>query len=119
MHVPDPGLRLRPTNGLVVHQRRGAPIQLVSSRRATTPAWTAVELARAATTSPRALATLDAALHSRWCTPADLADAVDRQRGRRGIVKVRDLLPFVDGRAESAMESEARLAMLDARPAPP
>jgi very-short-patch-repair endonuclease len=112
VHVHDPGVRLRPTTGLVVHQRQGAPIQLVSSRRATTPAWTAVELAREAR-RPRALAILDAAVHSSWCTPADLADAVDRQRGRRGIVKVRDLLRLVDGRAESAMESEARLAMLD------
>lgn len=112
VHVHDPGVRLRPTAGLVVHQRRGAPTQLVSSRRATTPAWTAVELAREAR-RPRALAVLDAALHSSWCAPADLAEAVDRQRGRRGIVKVRNLLPMVHGRAESAMESEARLAMLD------
>jgi hypothetical protein len=48
VHVHDPGVRLRPTSGLVVHQRQGAPIQLVSSRHATTPAWTAVELAREA-----------------------------------------------------------------------
>ncbi len=112
VHVHDPGVRLRPTTGLVVHQREGAPVQLVSSRRATTPAWTAVEVAREAR-RPRALAVLDSAVRSRWCTPADLADAVDWQRGRRGIVKVRDLLPLVDGRAESAMESEARLAMHD------
>ena len=44
---------------------------------------------------------------------ADLAEAVNRQRGRRGIVAVRELLPLVDGRAESVMESEARLVMLD------
>ena len=62
---------------------------------------------------PRALATLDAVLHSRRCTPADLAGAVDLQRGRRGIVAVRELLALADGRAESAMESEARLAMID------
>ena len=112
VHVLDPGFRLRPTSGLVVHQRDGAPLRLVASRRATSPAWTAVEVARVLT-RPRALATLDAALHSRWCGPAELADAVDRQRGRRGIVAVRDLVPIADGRAESPMESEARLAMLD------
>lgn len=112
VHVHDPGVRLRPTTGLVVHQRCGAPVQLVSSRRATTPAWTAVELAREVR-RPRALAVLDAALRSGSCTPAELAEAVDRQRGRRGIVQVRELLRWVDGRAESAMESEARLAMLD------
>lgn len=113
VHVLDPGSRLRSSNrGLVVHQRRGAPLQLVSSRRATSPAWTAVEVARLVR-RPRGLATLDGALRSRWCGSADLAEAVDRQRGRRGIVGVRNLLPLVDGRSESAMESEARLVMLD------
>lgn len=112
VHVLDPGFRLRTTRGLAVHQREGAPLQLVSSRRATSPAWTAVEVARMVR-RPRGLAVLDAALHSGWCTQADLADAVGRQRGRRGIVCVRNLLPLVDGRAESAMESEARLVMLD------
>ena len=110
VHVLDPGFRLRPTAGLVVHQRRGAPLQLVSSRRATSPAWTAVELARQLR-PPRALATLDAALHSRRCTPAELAAAAEQQKGRRGIVGVRNLLAIADGRAESAMESEARLVM--------
>jgi hypothetical protein len=35
------------------------------------------------------------------------------QAGRRGIVKVRALLACVDPRAESPMESEARLVMID------
>lgn len=112
LHVLDPGTGLRSTAGLVVHRREGAPLQLVSRRRATAPAWTAVEVARQMR-RPRALATLDAVLHSRRCTPADLAGAVDLQRGRRGIVAVRELLALADGRAESAMESEARLAMID------
>lgn len=112
IHVFDPGVRVRPTNGLMVHQRSGAPIQRVSGRLATTPAWTAVEVARELT-RPRALATLDAALHSTLCTRFDLARAVDEQRGRRGIVAVRELLQHADGRAESAMESEARLVMID------
>lgn len=112
VHVLDPGFRLRPSTGLAVHQRTGAPLQLVSSRRATSPGWTAVEVARQVG-RPRGLATLDAALRSGWCGVVDLQEAVDRQRGRRGIVGVRGLLPFVDPRAESAMESEARLVMLD------
>ena len=69
VHVLDPGNGLRSTTGLVVHRREGAPLQLVSSLRATAPAWTAVEVARQVP-RPRALATLDAALHSRRCTPA-------------------------------------------------
>lgn len=112
VHVLDPGFRLRSTTGLVVHQRKGAPLQMISGRHATSPAWTAVEMAREVRRS-RGLAILDAALHSTWTSPADLANAVASQRGRRGIVRVRNLLPLIDGRAESAMESEARLVMLD------
>jgi very-short-patch-repair endonuclease len=112
VHLVDPGRRVRSTMGLVVHQRRGAPIQRVAGRLATGPAWTAVEIARRLP-RPRALATLDAAVHSTWCDGVDLRRVVDQQRGRRGIVVVRELLPHVDGRAESAMESEARLVMLD------
>lgn len=110
MHILDPGRRIRPTAGLVVHQRLGAPLQRVQGRLATSPAWTAVEIARTLR-RPRALATLDAALHTGWCTTADLGAAVAEQCGRRGIVAVRELLPLADGRAESPMETEARLAM--------
>ncbi|MFY9921593.1 MAG: hypothetical protein WAL26_24845 [Mycobacterium sp.] len=112
VHVLDPGVRMRPTTGLIVHQRVGAPLMRVDGRLATTPAWTAVEIARTLR-RPRALATLDAALHSMWCGKADLENAVREQRGRRGIVAVRELLNYADARAESAMESEARLVMID------
>jgi hypothetical protein len=62
---------------------------------------------------PRALATLDGALRSGWCTRRALERAVLAQGGRRGIVSVRELLSYTDARAESAMESEARLVMID------
>lgn len=112
VHVLDPGVRMRPTVGLMVHQRAGAPLQLVAGRLATAPAWTAVEIARQLR-RPRALAALDAALHSSTCTRAELENAVREQKGRRGIVQVRELLEYADGRAESGMESEARLVMID------
>lgn len=118
IHVLDPGVRMRPTTGLMVHQRVGAPLKRVSGRLATAPAWTAVEVARTVR-RPRALATLDAALHSLSCTAAEIAAAVREQGGRRGIVAVRELLEHADGRAESAMESEARLVMIDYSVPPP
>lgn len=43
IHMLDPGVRMRPTVGLMVHQRVGARLQRVSGRLATAPAWTAVE----------------------------------------------------------------------------
>ncbi|PQE00458.1 hypothetical protein CYL16_12675 [Mycobacterium sp. EPG1] len=113
LHVLNPpGRALRDADGLVVHRREGAPQVVVDGRRVTSPAWTAVEVARSLR-RPRALATLDAALRSGTCTRADLWRVALEQKGRRGIVAVRNLLPVADERAESPGESVARLAMLD------
>lgn len=112
VHVLDPAIRMRPTDSVMVHQRAGAPLARVRDRLVTAPAWTAVEVARTLR-RPRALAILDAALHVRACTIVDLRDAVREQRGRRGIVRVRELVERADGRTESPMESEARLVFID------
>lgn len=113
LHVLNPpGCALRDADGLVVHRRDGAPLVMVGGRRATSPAWTAVEVARGLR-RPRALATLDAALRAGACTRPDMWRAAVEQKGRRGIVAVRNLLPLADARAESPGESAARLAMLD------
>lgn len=112
LHILDPGVRIRPTPDLAVHQRIGAPLLRTRGRLMTTPAWTAVEIARTVRRA-RALGVLDAALRSGRCTSADLATAVAEQKGRRGIVTVRELLPLADPRPESPMESEARLIFYD------
>ncbi|MGB3286616.1 MULTISPECIES: DUF559 domain-containing protein [Mycobacteriaceae] len=113
LHVLNPvGHQLRNSDGLVVHRRDAAPLAFVDGRLATEPAWTAVEVARSLR-RPRALATLDAALRSGTCDRRQLRSAAARQGGRRGIVAVRDLIPLADGRSDSAMESEARLRMID------
>ncbi len=112
LHVLDPGIRMRPAADLMVHQRIGAPLKKVRGRLATAPAWTAVEIARTVR-RPRALAVLDAALHCCACTRDELDAAVKEQKGRRGIVHVRELVSVADGRAESPMESEARLVFID------
>lgn len=113
LHVLDPpGCALRNADGLQVHRRDGAPLVVADSRRVTAPPWTAIEVARSLS-RPRALATLDAALRSATCSLPELWRAAAQQKGRRGIVAVRDLLPLADARAESPMESEARLAMID------
>jgi len=112
IHILDPGVRMRPNPALMVHQRIGAPLRRIEGRLVTAPAWTAVEVARTLR-RPRALATLDAALRSGACTAGELAAAIGEQKGRRGIVKVRELLAHADGRAESPMESEGRLVFID------
>jgi hypothetical protein len=113
VHILNPsGRQLRPTKGLVVHRRDGAPLTTVAGRPATAPPWTAIEIAREVH-RPRALATLDAALRSGTCSMTDLRRAVALQAGRRGIVPVRALLEVASPLAESPMESEARLVMHD------
>jgi hypothetical protein len=113
LHVLNPVQhQLRCVDGLFVHRRDGAPLTVVEGRLATAPAWTAVEVARGLR-RPRALATLDAALRSGTCDRRELRAAVARQAGRRGIVAVRELIPFAASEAESPMESEARLVMID------
>jgi very-short-patch-repair endonuclease len=52
-------------------------------------------------------------LRSRTCEQAGLAEVAVAHAGRRGIVTVRELIPMARPEAESPMESEARLVMLD------
>ena len=112
VHVLDPGVRMRSSAELTIHQRVGAPLKRVQGRLATAPAWTTIEVARTLR-RPRGLAVLDAALHVGACTRDELSSAIGEQKGRRGIVNVRELVEYADGRAESAMESEARLVFID------
>jgi len=83
-----------------------------TSRAATTPGWTAVEVARVLW-RPRALATLDAALRRGARDRGQIRAAAPRQAGRRGIVNVCTLIPLAAPQSESPMESEARLVMID------
>jgi hypothetical protein len=113
LHVLNPGgQQVRPTRGLVVHRRAGAPLALVAGRPATAPEWTAIEVARSLRRG-RALATLDAALRSGTCDRDGLRRVLKRHSGRRGVVAARELLELASPLAESPMESEARLVMFD------
>src|SRR5574337_447703 len=119
LHVLNPlGHQLRGSDGLIVHRRDGAPVTMVDGRPATEPSWTAVEVARGLR-RVRALATLDAARRSGACDRRQLRAAAAHQAGRRGIVHVRELIPLAAAEAESPMESEARLVMLDGGLPPP
>ena len=119
LHVLNPpGRQLRSGDGLVVHRRQGAPLMVVGGRPTTDAAWTAIEVARGLR-RPRALATLDAALRSRTCSRDQLEHAINQQSGRRGVVTAREVLALASPKAESPMESEARLVMIDGGLPPP
>jgi hypothetical protein len=59
------------------------------------------------------LATLDAALRSGTCTRDLLVSASEEQTGLRDVVRLRRLIPFADGRADSPMESRMRWRFID------
>ena len=99
IHVLDPGVRMRPSPRLMVHQRVGAPLKRIQGRLATAPAWTAVELARALR-RPRALAVLDAALRGGYCTRDDLTAAIREQKADAESFLIRELVS-TPTRAES------------------
>ena len=113
VHVLDPGVRMRPTAGLVVHQRVGAPLERVNGRLATAPAGR----------RSRSLAHFGARAHWRLSMPHYIRCRAPRRPGitprfvSNGDVAassaVRELLEHADARAESAMESEARLVFID------
>ena len=79
----------------------------------TPPARTACDVARLGARID-ALATLDAALRSGTCNRDQLAASYERQRGLRGVVLLKQVIPLSDERAESPMESRMRWRFLDA-----
>lgn len=121
VHAIDPGRHLPGHSRLALHQldlEPGEVVDVAGGLLATSPARTAVELARGVRRL-RAIAVLDAALRSETVTRDELDEQVDRQAKRRGIVMVRKLVPLADPRAESPMESATRLLCLTAGlPAP-
>ncbi|MBB3678204.1 hypothetical protein FHX36_003939 [Modestobacter versicolor] len=78
----------------------------------TPPARTACDVVRS---SPPidGLAVLDAALRHGACGAADLVAAAEAQAGLREVVRLRGLVPHVDGRAGSPMESRMRWRFID------
>ena len=77
--------------------------------RVTTPLRTALDLGRL-TRRDHAIAALDALLRLGRFERDDLLREVERFRGQRGVVQLRELAPVADGRAESPGESVLRCA---------
>lgn len=124
----DPTLHFLGPPGLVNRRRPGIQVHpsslgcddavLVEGVWCTPPARTACDVVRH-TPPIDGLATLDAALRSRTCTKGELVAAAELQAGLRHVIRLRELVPHADPRADSPMESRMRWRFLDAGfPAP-
>jgi hypothetical protein len=110
LHFLGPaGLNNRRVRGLQVHCSYLGTDDVVFHQGVwcTSPSRTACDVVRLGVPLD-GLATLDAALRSGTCTTELLAATAGRQTGLREVVRLRRLIPFADGRAESPMESRMR-----------
>jgi len=81
--------------------------------RATTPARTAFDLGRRGRRTP-AVVQLDALANATRLRSADVDPLIQRHRGVRGLVQLREVLDLMDGGAESPQETRTRLVLIDA-----
>ena len=97
------GLSIPAPRGVVIHQGPPrSPVVQIDGVLATAPADTAIDLACAGEMAIYTLAVLDAAMRA-GLSHDTLSEAVERARGRRGLVKVRNWLPYADWRSDSPM----------------
>jgi very-short-patch-repair endonuclease len=80
----------------------------------TTPARTAFDIGRLTLTRQHAVQRLDALMNATDVKIADVEAVIDEHAGARGLVRLRRVLPLVDGGAESPQETRTRLALIDA-----
>lgn len=103
------------TKGIVLHNDALAPDETreIHGIPVTTPARTAFDLGRR---YGRTLAVIrvDALLQATDLKPAEVGALIDRHRGARGIVQLREVVELADYGAESPQETRARLVLTDA-----
>jgi very-short-patch-repair endonuclease len=103
------------TRGIVLHNDTLPSDEIVIARGvpATTPARTAFDLGRR---YGRTLAVIrvDALLQATNLKLADIDALIDRHRGVRGIVQLREVVGLADDGAESPQETRTRLLLTDA-----
>jgi hypothetical protein len=89
----------------------------VAGLTVTTPLRSAWDMGRL-TYRDRALSGMDGLVRHHPSMREEMVDGVERFRKRRGVVQLRELAPWADGRAESPGESVLRLRWLDLRSLP-
>jgi REase_MTES_1575 len=80
----------------------------------TSPARTAFDLGRWTSSRLHAVQRLDALANATDVKINDVEALMAEHRGARGLVRLRAVLPLVDGGAESPQETRTRLVLIDA-----
>jgi hypothetical protein len=105
----------KPVDGIVIHRDElfDDETRLIRGIPATTPARTAFDLGgRGRRTS--AVVRVDALANATNLQESDVQLLIDRHRGVRGLVQLREVLDLMDGGAESPQETRTRLVLVDA-----
>lgn len=102
--------------GLVVRTETLAPGEVIriGAMNVTTAARTAFDLGRHTAVRLKAVQRLDALANATGVKPVDVEAVIAQHPGMRGVRRLRSVLPFIDGGAESPQETVARLALIDA-----
>jgi hypothetical protein len=105
----------KPVDGIVIHRDElfEDEWRLLRGIRATTPARTAFDLGRRGRRIP-AVAHVDALANATKLQPSHVEPLIERHRGVRGLVQLREVLDLMDGGAESPQETRTRLVLVDA-----
>jgi very-short-patch-repair endonuclease len=105
----------RPPRSIVVHSDTLLPGETVTvdGITVTSPARTAFDIGRH-TRRTMAVPRLDALAHATDVKDVEIEAVAAQHRGARGVKRLRQILPLVDGGAESPQESRTRLVLIDA-----
>lgn len=108
-------------DGLIVRSETLSPGEAlgIGAMKVTAPARTAFDVGRHTVSRVLAVQRLDALANATGVKAVDVEAVMAAHRGVRGMLRLRRVLPLVDGGAESPPETVARLALIDAGlPAP-
>jgi very-short-patch-repair endonuclease len=105
----------KPTDGIVIHRDELSDdeICVVRGIQATTPARTAFDLGRRSR-RVQALIAVDALANAARLQSCDVRPLIERHRGARGLVQLREVVDLMDRGAESPQETRTRLVLIDA-----
>jgi hypothetical protein len=106
----------KPPPRIVVHTDTLAPQEVlaVDGIAVTSPARTAFDTGRRTPSRLRAVQRLDALTNATDVKLTDVDAVIADHPGARGLLRLRRVLPLVDGGAESPQETRTRLVLIDA-----